>query len=168
MALYVVAFILAIFAAMGTERLERRLAPRAAVIWLASGAAVVLLAVSGVFGALASAMAAAVQSSTGLPSVQAAQEAQGAIMSGAAVSGLALLLVAGLAFLAAKGRLGGPLLAAALLLVVSGDLYRNARPFWIYSHTDRDLFQRDAVTTGWARRRARSGCSNTGCILRAR
>ncbi|MFI5209166.1 MAG: hypothetical protein ACHQ2E_01865 [Gemmatimonadales bacterium] len=147
MALYVVAFILAIFAAMGTERLERRLAPRAAVIWLASGAAVVLLAVSGVFGALASALAAAVQSSTGLPSVQAAQEAQGAIMSGAALSGLALLLVAGLAFLAAKGRLGGPLLAAGLLLVVSGDLYRNARPFWIYSHTDRDLFQRDAVTT---------------------
>jgi len=147
MALYVVAFTTAVFAALGTERLERRLTPRAGVIWLATGAAVVVLALSGVFGAMAGALAAGVQAATGLPSVDTAQAAQGAILSGAALSGLALVLVGVLAFLAAKGRVSGPVLAAGLLLVVSGDLYRNARPFWIYSHTDRDLFQRDAVTT---------------------
>jgi hypothetical protein len=147
MALYVVAFMTAIFAALGTERLERRLARRAGVIWLATGAAVVLLALSGVFGTLASSLAAGVQAATGFPSVEAAQAAQGAILSGAALSGLALVLVAGLAMLGAKGRVSGAVFAAGLLLVVSGDLYRNARPFWIYGHADRDLFQRDAVTT---------------------
>src|SRR6185503_12771378 len=97
MAYFVVVFVVACFAAFGVERLERR-ADEATCkthvrAWLIGAAVLALLAVAGVFGAMAGALA------------QGQPVASSDIMFGAVTSAIALAAVAGVAWAGIRGRL---------------------------------------------------------------
>jgi hypothetical protein len=124
MAFFVVGLVCAIFAGFGVERLERQEGIKAARAWLVVAGAVMLLAIAGAFGGMAVSMAG--------PRAGTAQADAGAILVGALTSGLALALLAAAAIAAIRGRLPAQGLALALVLVVGGDLWLNARGFWIY------------------------------------
>ena len=138
MAYFVVVFVVACFAAFGVERLERR-ADEATCkthvrAWLIGAAVLALLAVAGVFGAMAGALA------------QGQPVASSDIMFGAVTSAIALAAVAGVAWAGIRGRLAIAQWPIALALVIGADLWLNAKQFWTYSTLDRDLYRADAVT----------------------
>jgi hypothetical protein len=139
MAFFVVAFVVALFAGFGAERLERKEGGRAVTPWLVVAGVVALLAVTGVFGAMAASLAGA--------QAAAARANASAIMWGALSSGLALG-VTGIAALAAlRDRLTPRLLALTLALVIGCDLWLNAQHFWVYApNPTQDVFRPDPVT----------------------
>ena len=124
MAFFVVGLVCALFAGFGVERLERQEGLKSARVWLGVAGAVMLLAIVGAFGGMAVSMAG--------PRAGTAQADSGAILVGALSSGLALALMAAAGIAAIRGRIPGQALALALVLVVGGDLWLNARSFWIY------------------------------------
>jgi len=138
MAYFVVVFVVACFAAFGVERLERRtddaVCKAHARRWLIAAGVLALLAVAGVFGNMAGALA------------QGRPVAGGDIMFGAVTSAIALAAAAGLVWAAVQGRLAPQQWAIALALVIGADLWINARQFWTYSTLDRDLYRPDAIT----------------------
>src|SRR5207302_309299 len=147
MAFFVVAFVVALFAGLGAERLERKEGGKAVVPWLVVAGVVALLAVTGVFGAMAQSLAAAVEVASGLQKVAAARANASAIMWGAFGSGLALGVTGIVALAALRDRLTPRLFALTLALVVSGDLWLNAQHFWIYApKPEADLYRPDPVT----------------------
>src|SRR5213080_3659750 len=73
MAFFAVAFAVALFAGLGTERLERREGRSFLTAWLVVAGVAALLGVTGVFGAMAQSLAAAVQAATGLQTMAAAR-----------------------------------------------------------------------------------------------
>ena len=138
MAYFVVVFVVACFAAFGVERLERR-ADEAACkshvrAWLIAAGVVALLAVAGVFGSMAGALA------HGRP------VAGGDILFGAVTSAIALAAAAGFAWAGVHGQLRPAQWTIALALVIGADLWLNAKQFWTYSSLHRDLYRPDAVT----------------------
>ena len=148
MALYVVALVVSLFAALGVERLERGEGKRHATVWLAVGGAVALLALVGAFGGMASFLAQGLEQS-GLvrqPVVRIAAAAGAAIRWGALGSGVALVLMAAIALAALGGRVKAPVLCLGLALLVSADMWRNARGFWVFSDGHRELHTSDQVT----------------------
>jgi hypothetical protein len=140
MAFFAAAFACAVFAGLGVERLERREGTKVITPWLIAAGVVALLAVSGVFGSLADALAGA-RAAT-------ARADGAAIMWGALGSGLALAATAGAALASFRDRLTPRLFALTLALVVGCDLWLNARGFWIYSPEPKaDWFRPDSVTS---------------------
>ena len=147
MAFFVVALMVALLAGMGAERLERKEGRPHLTAWLVAAGIVALLAVTGVFGAMAQSLAAAVQAATGLQTIAAARADEAMIQWGAFGGAVALAITAGLALAARDERLTPRLFAVTLPLVVGCDLWLNARHFWVYSPNPRaDLFRPDAVT----------------------
>jgi len=132
MALYIVAFILAVFAGLGAQRLERREAGSQPVAWIAIGAGVIVLALVGAFGGMATYLARGIEQSTHVPVSRVAAGASTSIMWGAFWSGLALVAVGILATAAMQGRIKVAALCFGLVLFVSADLWRNAREFWVF------------------------------------
>ncbi len=148
MAFFAVAFVVALFAGLGTERIERKEGRPVLTAWLVVAGVVALLALTGVFGAMAESLAAAVQAATGLQKVAAARANAPAIMWGALGGALALAATAALAIAALRDRLTPRLFAFTLALIVGCDLWLNARGFWIYAPDPReDWFRPDSVTT---------------------
>lgn len=145
MALYVVALVVSTFAAFGVGRLESGEGKHHAVAWLSVGTAVVLLAVTGAWGGFAAFLAQGIQQARGIPAAQIVGAARAPIMIGALGSGVALMLVGGLSMGALEGKLKPALLALGLALLVSGDLYRNARGFWVFSKAQSELHGSDPV-----------------------
>jgi hypothetical protein len=145
MALYVVALVTAVFAAMGVERLERGEGRQSLRIAAGVAAFVALLALAGVFGSIAESLARAVPPTSG-NSVQAVTAAASGIRIGALGSAIGLGLVAalGLAFLA--GRVVAPAFSLLLVLLTGADLYRAGRAFWSWSNPERELFAPDDIT----------------------
>ncbi len=149
MAFYVVAFVGALLAAFGVERLERRDGPRHLRAWLGVGVAIALLGLVGAFDGFARALALSVPSPAGAPpgwAVSQARDAAPAIRAGAVVSGLALLAVAGVALAWERAKVPIAVLALGVPLLVGADLWRNARGFWVVSDAQAGLFHRDTVT----------------------
>jgi len=150
MALYVVALMLAILAALGVDRLfdtEEHGQRRRGVAWAVIGGVVLLLGVVGLAGAIAESFAQAIQMAQGRATVAAAQAGQGAIRLGAAVSGLSLLVLGLLLLGWARHRIPIAALALGVPLIVSADLWRNAMPFWSWSPPPRSaLYGGDALT----------------------
>jgi hypothetical protein len=146
MAFFVVAFVCAVLAAMGTERLERREGARHGTAWLVAATVVTLLAVSGALGSAAASFAASHEEAVGHALAPAAEAARGGILAGALTSALALALLGVLAWAWRRGRLAAPAFASLLALIVASDLWFNARSFWRYSDAHRSLFQADALT----------------------
>jgi hypothetical protein len=149
MALYVVALVLALFAALGVDRLaaaggaDRRRALTLAGI----GGAILVLGLSGLPGAVAESAAQGVQLAQGRAAVPAAQAAAGAIRLGAVLSGAALLILGLLLMAHDRGRMPAVALALGIPLVVSADLWRNAAPFWSWSPPPHSaLYGGDALT----------------------
>src|SRR5688500_3993434 len=117
MALFVVAFVTAVLAAFGVDRVaagaSRRFVPAA----LVAGGVVAILGVGGALSAVVEPLGAGVA-----------------------------LVVAGLVTLARRrGTLGPRAWAAALIALVGMDLWLNARTFWQYSHVQDELFAGDAI-----------------------
>lgn len=140
MAFYVVGLVLAAFAGFGVERLERKEGTGATTPWFIVGGLVALLAVSGAFGIMAANLAGA-----RAPTAQA--DAQ-AILFGALTSGLALVGTALCVLAAVRGRLVPSLSAVFLTLVIGGDLFLNARGFWLYApDPHQDWYRPDTVTS---------------------
>jgi len=136
MAFFVVAFVTALFAAFGAERALRGEGRSAARAMLAAGGVVALLAVAGVWGRLAAALAAGAQAGAG----RGAPPDAAAILRGALTSGLALA-AAGAVLGPARRRLAPRHVALLLPLVLGADLWLNARHFWSYT----EPYGRDAL-----------------------
>jgi len=147
MAFFVVAFVVAIFAAFGVDRALGKDGRRAMTPTLIIGAMVALLGITGAWGHVAESLASGIQTASGRAAVAAAQAQQSAIMWGAFGSGAALAATAAL-FGLAQGRLTPRLGALTLALVVGTDLWLNARSFWRYSkpHEADPLVTRVAAT----------------------
>ena len=131
MAFFVVAFVTAVFAALGVERALATRSRRAMTAALIVGAVVTLLGITGAIGQLAEGFASGIHATTGRNAVAAAATGGSAILWGAASSGLALAAVAVVLGYGAD-RLTPRLQALALILIVGTDLWLNARPFWSY------------------------------------
>src|SRR5207247_10696654 len=116
MAFFVVALVVALLAGMGAERLERKEGRAALTSWLVVAGVVGLLAVTGVFGAMAQSLAAAVELATGFQKLPAAQANAAAIMWGAFGGAVALALAAAIAIAASRDRLTPRLFALTLAL----------------------------------------------------
>jgi membrane protein YfhO len=139
MAFFVVAFVMALLAGFGAERLEAKQGSKHALPWLVAGGVILLLGVSGTFGKIAAALA-------GAQGASAAQQAAPGILVGAATSGLALVVVAALVQLFQQGRLAASVFSVTLGLAVGADLWLNADHFWVYSTAHRELYRPDPVT----------------------
>ena len=146
MALYIVAFVVAIFAAIGVERLLRGDGQRHAQIWLGTAAAIVLLAVLGAFGGLAESLATFVDTRLQAPRIQNAMAAGSTIRAGALTSAVALAALGGIGWFLSKKRLQVGIAGLLVMAVVGTDLWWNARTFWNYSDAPDGLFAGDEVT----------------------
>ena len=148
MALYVVALVLALLAAIGADRALAGEGRRHHPAWIAAGLGVAMLAALGVFGAVAESLAQGVQLSMGRPVVDAARRAAGSIRVGGILGGAALLMLGLLVRAAGKGRIPMVAMAVAVPLVVGADLWRNASGFWAWSPPPKaDLYAGDSLTT---------------------
>jgi hypothetical protein len=139
MAFYVVAFVTAVCAALGTARLERDEGKTHARVWLVVAAALAVLALAGAFGNMALALA---------PSgrVAAAGALAGSIRFSALVGALALAAVALLALGRRGRRIPPAAFAVALPLILGADLWRDGRRFWTYQPPARQgLYREDAL-----------------------
>jgi len=141
MALYAVALVVAVFAALGVARLERGEGRGHLRVWLGAAGAVALLALAGVFGNFAVAIAP--------PAKAGAAAALGStIRLGALLGGLALAGAALLAWGRLQGRLSAFAFAVALPLIVGADLWRDGRRFWVYQPPPREgLYREDSLVT---------------------
>jgi len=147
MALFVVALVTAVLAGFGVDRLQRREGERWAVPWIVTGGVVALLGILGIFGGAAEVLARGIEMSTGQPVAAAAARSREAIGVGALASGAALVMLGVLGWLVARGKLRPMMLALAVPLVVSADLWLNDRNFWTYSASPRaGLYAADTVT----------------------
>jgi hypothetical protein len=143
MAFFIPAFVAACFAGIGVERLERREGARHLMPWFLAAGLVIVLAVTGALGTVAVNLAGGAQA-LGRPEVARADAA--AIMAGALTSGVALLLVTLIAFRQLRLPHTSVPLLMLLLLVLSGDLWLDARPFWVYSPLpQRSIYRTDAM-----------------------
>jgi hypothetical protein len=140
MALYVVAFALAVFAAFGVERVERG-DTKWANVWMVVGGAVAVLAMGGAWGTMAESLAREI----GPAFVPRAQAAQSEIRFGALSAGLALLAVGTAVFLFSQKRIAIPVLSAVIIGVVGTDLWLNAKGFWSYSRPQAELYAEDEI-----------------------
>jgi hypothetical protein len=145
MAFYVVGFVVAILAAFGAERVERGDAKAHTTAWLSIGAGVAVLALVGVVGGFAKALALPVES-VAQGAVMRAEAAQGVIRWGAFLSGASLMAMAALVIGFARATVPAAALCLGLPLLVGADLWRNAQPFWVYSRVHQELHQPDPVT----------------------
>jgi hypothetical protein len=144
MALYIVAFVIAVFAAFGMERLERGEGRGHARVWLVTGIIVAAFAAIGGAGGLARGIAELLELPGGR-AIQMVVRAQDSIRAGAIGSGVALAAL-GMVVEAHRRRMV-PLagLALAIPLVVGGDLWRSARPFWVFSDIEHELLASDPI-----------------------
>lgn len=142
-AFYQVGFAVAVLAALGTERLERREGKTWALSGIIAGGVLALLGAVGTFGAIATSYA---QAHPEYPwSAAAAAAAQTPIMIGAVGSALALVLVAGLVLAQAQGKLTPRLFGLGLIVLVGADLYRAGAPFWHWSSPQREQMASDDI-----------------------
>jgi hypothetical protein len=126
MVFFVVSFCVAIFAAFGAARLERREGEGHVRAWLVAAGAIALLGLVGAFGQLAFTMA-------GDQRVTEARALAPNIRASAFVGAVLLAAVALLALSYLRGRVPLAAFALALPLLVGVDLWRDGRRFWLYS-----------------------------------
>jgi hypothetical protein len=147
MAFYIPSFVVAVFAALGVDRLLRREGKKHVQIWLGAGAGIALLALIGAFGGLAEALAGSVQARLpGYPAIQRATEAGDAIRWGAFGSAVALTAAGGVAFGLLRNKLSTKAALLMLIGVVGTDLWWNAGTFWNFSDAPDVLFAGDEIT----------------------
>lgn len=137
---YVVAFSVAVLAAFGVERIfAREIGPRYAIGWLIGGAAVVLLAVTGVLTDIGISLV----SSIGRDAMVEANAP--AVTLGALRSLLFVVIGAGLLILVIRGRLS--IVAAGILFTVAtaADLWSIERHYWMFSPPARTIYASNPI-----------------------
>jgi hypothetical protein len=141
MAFFMVALPVSALAGFGADRLVRReVSLRAFAVPLAVLGGLALLGVAGVLQSVATLLAGPEQASRVADNAGALQ--------GGALRLLLVTLVGGAALWAVwSGRLAGPLAAAALALVVVGDLWSIDRLFFIFREPASVVYRDDAVTS---------------------
>jgi hypothetical protein len=139
MAFFVPTFVFACLAAFGVERLERGEGTKILRGVLLGAGVLLLLGASGALGGLARSLASE-------QTVQTAEANAGAIALGAMGSAVVLAAVAWLGLAAGKGKVRAPVLAALLFVLVGGDLFVNARRFFIWSPPMAQLYADDDIT----------------------
>jgi len=144
MALYVVSFVVAMFAAMGVERLERGEGKQALRVALGVAAFTALFALVGAFDSMAQGMARSIPV-RGVDPVQVALSASSEIRNGALGSAVGLAVIAGLALAYVGGRVPARIFALLLVLLVGADLFRAGVPFWKWSRPEQELFAPDSI-----------------------
>lgn len=144
MALFVVSFVVATFAAFGVERILKGEARSFGKIATIIGFAVAILAAAGLFSTIAESLAQGVALRIGgLRGDANARDA--AVRLGALFSG-AFLGFLGLSVWAWQLRKIPTVgFSAAVILLVGGDLFVNARTFWRYSDVTHGLFADDEI-----------------------
>ena len=148
MALFVVAFVTAVLAGFGADRVTSGSAPKFAPVALIVGVLVAILGISGVLGAIVESLGRAVEATRGLPQRGAlAVTAARAVRVSAFVAGLALATAGVFALAHWRGKVGPRVWAAMLIALVGTDLWLNVRPFWQYSNVQDELFAGDAIKT---------------------
>jgi hypothetical protein len=142
--LYVVSFSAAVLVALGTERaLRGEVTRRFLLTWGGIAAAVLLLAVTGVFTSIAASLVAGNQMESYLPEV--VESNAGAVRLGALRSTLfAVFTLAGL-FLLVTRRLSRPVSAGILAATVGIDLWSIERSYWIFSPPAAVTFGSDPI-----------------------
>ena len=139
MAFFIPTFVFACLAAFGVERLERGEGARVLRgVALAAGV-LLLLGASGALGGLARSLATD-------QTVEQAEANAGAIALGAIGSAIVLAAVAGLGLAAGRGKVNARALAALVMVLVGGDLFINARRFFIWSPPMAQLYADDDIT----------------------
>lgn len=133
MAFFVVAFIVALFAGLGADRIARKDGVKALMPWFVAAGLVALLAVTGGFGAIAQSLASSASQAAGRDLMSTVRANQPAIMWGALSSALALAAAAAVGSGFLRGRLTPRVFGLALPLVLGTDLWLNAQRFWTYS-----------------------------------
>lgn len=140
MAFFLVAFVLAALAGLGTDRLGRgEISSRTVAGWFGGLAAIALLAASGLLQGVAEAIAPA-------ETFQRAQENAGNLQLGG-LRMLVLTIAGGGALLAmARGRLRGGQAAAVLGALLVADLYSVDRRFFVFQPPAAVTYRDDAIT----------------------
>jgi hypothetical protein len=146
MAFYIVAFVVAVLAAFGAQRLERREGRAHVIAWFWTASVVAVLALVGGFGWIAEGLALGIQQQTGRPALALAASASSSIRFGALGSAVFLGGLVLLAWGFLREKIGSRALTLLIILVVGTDLWINARTFWNYSNAPDDLFGGDAIT----------------------
>jgi hypothetical protein len=147
MALFIVAFVTAVLAAFGVDRVAGGGAPKFALIALVGGVAVAILGISGALGAVAESLGRGVEA-LGLAERGAmGMAAARTIQWSALFAGLALAVAGGLSVARGRGRIGPGTWGMAVIALVGTDLWLNARAFWNYSNVHEELFAGDAIKT---------------------
>jgi hypothetical protein len=147
MALFVVALIVAVLAGFGVDRMQRREGEKWHIPWAVAGAVALFLALVGAVGGVAQFLARGIEMDLARPVADTASRAQGDIRLGAMASASALVLLGLVGWAYARGKVHPLLLALAVPLLVSADLWRNARDFWTYSEAPRDgVYGYDVLT----------------------
>ena len=146
MALFIVAFVTAVLAGFGADRVLAGGTRRYGALALLAGCAVALFGVTGAIGAIAESLGRNAETSLGLVGhAAAAVAAARTVQWTAPIAGLALA-AAGLVALAVQRKLVPPrVLSVALIALAGGDLWINARPFWRYSDAAHELYADDPL-----------------------
>jgi hypothetical protein len=148
MALFLVAFVTAVLAAFGVDRVAAGQARRFGAVALISGSLVAALGLTGALGAMVESLGRGVETTLRLPqrgamAVAAAQTVQWSALA----AGLVLAAAGALAVARRRGIARPRLEAVVLIALVGGDLWLNDRAFWNYSDVRDELAAPDAITT---------------------
>jgi hypothetical protein len=143
MAFFLVALPVCVWAGAGVEALIRReVSPKRVFVIFGVLAAFGLLAATGALQGLTESL------TGGQPNRMAAAQANAPYLVGGGIRLLVVALLGGAALWAATtGRLTGGLAAAAVALVVGGDLYSVDRQFVVFGPPTAQLFAKDSITT---------------------
>ncbi|HXY30167.1 MAG TPA: YfhO family protein [Gemmatimonadaceae bacterium] len=137
--IFVVAFAVAVFAALGMERvIARAYGVRYLVIWLAAAGLTLVLAVSGALTTMAGTIADQGRYDAVLAN-------QGTLALGAARSFVFVALAATTLFFLLRGRLQPLVAAVALIALASVDLWSVERLYWHFSPPAAVLYRSDAT-----------------------
>ena len=140
---FVTTFAVAVFAALGTERLLAGwVTPRYALGWIVAGAVIALVASMGGLTNMAEVIAAGI--GQGQDELVAANN--GALIAGAWRSFLFVLLAGGAIIALARGRLKPGAAAWALVVLAAVDLWSIERMYWQFSPPASVLFASDSAS----------------------
>ena len=145
--MYVLAFSVAVLAALGTDRiLRRQVSTRYAIGWIIFAIVVALLAAGGAFYNLA------LNIISGIGEGPFADQARQSLIEGrgdVTVGGFRALLfaaaTAGLIIASARGALKAPAIAWGLVALVAVDLWSVERRYWLFSPPAREVYASDPI-----------------------
>ncbi|MEX2180115.1 MAG: YfhO family protein [Gemmatimonadaceae bacterium] len=145
--IYITTFAVAVFAAIGTERVlsARWLSPRYLYAWGGAAVAIALLGVTGALTNLGVSLVGNAAYSNGMPVSERVIANAGSLALGSIRSVAFTLATLAVIWAIAKGKLGGRRAAMAVLLVLVADLWSIERKYWRFSPPASEVYGSDAT-----------------------